>query len=122
MNENLQKALEEILKSSLTAKEFLVSEAPEVIQQLLTYNFVLSICGTLVGIILLVPLYPLWKWAIKLAYEEDECFGIFPVAMYSLVAGIPGLILTFNLEWLKIWLAPKVYLIEYVADLVKENT
>ena len=125
MNENLQKALAEILESALAAKDFMVSETPEVIQQLLTYNFTMSIIQTVCGIIMLFLLIPMWKKAIK--YVNNDSLGdaidvYAPVGLISVCIGAPGSMLLFNLTWLKIWLAPKVYLIEYMANLVKDNT
>jgi hypothetical protein len=45
---------------------------------------------------------------------EYVIWGIWSLATLIIVSA-PGLI---NLDWLKIWLAPKVYLIEYAANLM----
>ena len=46
----------------------------------------------------------------------NKCFIMF-IASIPMIAGI--IIITANLEWLQIIVAPKLYLLEYAADLVK---
>lgn len=54
-------------------------------------------------------------------YDSIMVFGGAPtmvMASVSAAMAIAGMTMV-NLEWLQIWLAPKVYLIEYAANLVK---
>jgi len=49
------------------------------------------------------------------SFYYDICTVFAPI--YCSIIGV--LIIAFNFEWLKIWLAPKLFLIEYAASLVK---
>ena len=61
MNEKLQNQLVEILQSVSTsvgvAKEFMIAELPDVVQQVLSWYTVLSIIENIIGIILLIAMY-----------------------------------------------------------------
>lgn len=131
MNEELQKALGELLNKANngidTAGEFLAAELPEVIQQLLMWHGVYNFVVFCVGVILISSSIPLfvkaakgrlteghWAYA-KSAYDEMSFLGLcafmFSVCGFAIGAAI------INFQWLKIWIAPKVWLLEYAAKL-----
>lgn len=119
MNEELQKAITELFNSAIQAKDFLVGELPDYINQLLMWKAVSSGISMLVFVIACIGLVVANKKIIQHMKESDD-FGMLPPtlmveAMIVMVLGI-GL---FRLDWLKIWIAPKVYLVEYAATLVK---
>lgn len=122
MNEQLQKALVEILESVLSAKVFLTAELPDVISQLLVWNMSMSILETVLGIFILWTIYFATKkyannW--DKIYQKDLDATIVLMGIYDIVMGVAGFCLLFNLKWLQIWLAPKIYLLEYAANLAK---
>lgn len=107
---------------SVTAKsiDFAMQQAPDLIHQLLRYNFIESLIFFSIGIILFAGsigfvIYSINK-VIKKQWSDNYApaliFMIFPIAF-----GFCTVIT--NLDWLKIWLAPKIYLIEYAAHLLK---
>src|SRR3990167_5958060 len=151
MNEEPQKAITELFNSALTAKDFLVGELPDYINQLLLWKSTYSALMMFVGIVFIVGAPILLRNAAierldlikkaKAAYEANEPwirYGSMPTLtsiQYDFCINyggatpvIKGIISFFmlvmgfcfsNLEWLQIWIAPKVWLVEYAASLVK---
>ena len=112
-----------------TAGEFLKGQLPDVLQQLIIYNLVVSLVAFFVGI-LIVTLSPLlfrkaWKF-LSASYPERDSWnmdqkdiGIFCTILCVFAMAVGVLVISLNMGWLKIWLAPKIWLIEYTADLLK---
>ena len=116
MGEKLQETLTEILQGVLSAKDFVLTELPDVVEQLLVWKFCIHLILFSTGIMLVVVSYygakKLW---ISLKGSRDEMCIIFMLIPAS--GGV--LMVCANLKWLQIWLAPKIYLIEYAARLTK---
>lgn len=140
MNEELQIVLTEILNTTLDAKDFIAAELPEVIQQLLMWKMVESL-----AFLLLIPTYifimyklikpyrvpletkedcensPYFEWH---AYSEkpvirESVYAISHITLLSLtsIGGLLTILVKVNITWLQIWIAPKVYLIEYLRGM-----
>ncbi len=113
---------------------FLSEQIPDVIQQLLFWKFAESLAFCFLGICCIVLAFvisrKLHKWGSsviegeKTRYHpnarivyEDHPFPVIgqliPVTLFLI--GLCHL----NINWLKIWLAPKIFLIEYAAALMK---
>lgn len=108
--------------------DFLYEQAPEVIAQLLLWHgvesfvifilyfaiFVGGVYGNVKGILFL-------KKTIGDDWKENPAFWM-PTAFGTIIGQIIMLAVisdNMNLTWLKIWIAPKVYLLEYIANLTK---
>lgn len=134
MNEQLQTALADLITKSIRAiesgGEFLSGQIPDVINQLLlwdmVYYFILFLIGVgicLATVVFNLKQYRYWKWVYRLregTYQDG--LGDHPEIILNLIQLliIPILLTcTLNLNWLKIWLAPKVYLIEYAKTFIK---
>lgn len=131
MNENLQTAVAQIIERSLaavdTAASFLAAEIPDVVQQLLMWHMVKSGVYMALGLALLaaIPLY--WKWWYRNAERNND--GELLDGGATFIGGVAGVVgsaallpsglILINLTWLQIWIAPKVWLIEYAAKLAK---
>lgn len=130
---SLNLALTDLITSTVTgageAKDFLVAEIPDVAQQALlyygVYNFILFLLSLVfiwisIKFIKIVYVDKLeWAWN-QDGYSKGELNLLGFSA--SVIVGISMLILvplSMNLQWLKIWLAPKLWLIEYTASIVK---
>jgi len=121
INEELQKALSEILNKANngidSSGEFLAGELPEVISQLLLWHGVKSAAMCFFGVVFCV----VWVWANKKQYDfakENDLLNN-PLMMFN-VFQLPFVfipLVAFNLVWLQIWIAPKIFLIEYAAKL-----
>jgi len=133
MNEQLQTALAELITSTLQAKEFIVGELPEVVRQLLQWNFLNSLILSVVSVLLLALIAIVCtkvfipKVRESIAYRKgkndiynkpDVFFEWFIFSSAILTLCLPSLFM-FNIQWPQIWIAPKVWLIEYAASLVK---
>ena len=127
MNEQLQGALAQLIEKTLggidAASGFLVAEMPNVIYQLLLWYGVKSLIMT--GIALLsIPVY-LWieKKTFNMSMETGEQEVIVcGWGLAGMLARIPYFIAIYkcaNLDWLQIWIAPKIWLLEYAANLAK---
>lgn len=136
MNDQLQTALANAIGMGIdslnASQDVILGQLPEVVQQLLVWKATLSVVLCLVGIVALALVAwsfkfyrrgepderGLYKESIFFASRGEVDIGVILLAFTQLVLLVLGLALI-NLEWLKIWLAPKIFLIEYVAKLAK---
>jgi len=134
MNENLQDALAGIITKAVegidTATSFLQSEIPDVIVQLLHWNFAVSLIWFIFVPLLIVCAAILFCIVIKRMSSMGPNNNVFeadtPLPFFGCLIAGAFFVVTFgttigkmNLDWLQIWIAPKVWLIEYAAQLVK---
>lgn len=140
MEEQANKILVELLKKASNgidaAVSFSQAQIPDVVHQLLIWSFVHSALFQLAGLLLLIAAIKLPSFA-RTARNNGERWTSFDgrpndgyfissvyydictvfVPIFGSIMGI--LIIAFNFKWLKIWIAPKLFLIEYAASLVK---
>lgn len=126
MNEQLQNTVNEILQKAISAAmagaDFLANQIPDVLQQLLLWNLsqnlaLGAIFATSAGTILTFLYKDVKKcWSDRLTDEV----GAFLIAVFGGMAPMAASCLCF-LNALKIWIAPKVWLLEYAASLVKHS-
>ncbi|HAT2216599.1 TPA: hypothetical protein I8412_003744 [Citrobacter freundii] len=149
MNEQANKILIELLQKAANgidaAVSFSQAQIPDVIHQLLVWNFIHSVIITVMAL-MSIPLV-IWlvkkqlrkvqigtfgnewyswdkgnpKYSATLIWDAkgDLSFLILPLVVFIIIWGASVLSILTNPTWLKIWLAPKLYLIEYAASLVK---
>lgn len=126
MNDQLQKALADIIISASTSiadgVNFLQAQIPDVIYQLLAWQMTLSIIQCVVALLIAILLVYLdvkmYNFYKNSSDKDDMLFfygmlGLLPRLSWLVPIGL------FNLKWLQIWIAPKIFLIEYAATLVK---
>lgn len=132
MNEALQKtvnsALVDLISNATKAKDFLVEQIPDVIQQLLRWNFYKYLTYEILSILWIsVTLYIWLHFADKYikneksksyASEDDYAMVYLLGGMSWAVINVPSFV-NLNITWLQIWIAPKIYLIEYCSNLAK---
>lgn len=130
-NSVLEKSVSMLIEKAMsgvdTATSFLAAEIPDVVQQLLLWNMVKSGAACAFGLLLIV----LWIIAevktFKICKEHDEKhrYDSWFEVYYLTIGSIVRLLLlavvyySINLTWLQIWIAPKVWLIEYAAKMMK---
>ena len=132
MNEELQKALVELLSKANSgidaASGFLVAELPEVIQQLLMWHGIYNFIMMMVAVACISIASTLYVKVIKNLNNKDHwatnstATDFSPSGGLSLILSIVLIIVFFfcmNIEWLQIWIAPKLWLLEYAAQLTK---
>ena len=135
MNEQLQLAVSTLIQTSLNAIDkgtaFLSNQIPEVIQQLLLWKAIASFIEFSFGIFIigglfawLIYQYKYWTTTIETKWETTKqriSGDTGPFVLLNIVCVIPLLYGSscINLIWLQIWIAPKLYLIEYAKDFLK---
>lgn len=121
-NDVLKQAVVDILKTATesitTGVDFLSAQLPEVIHQLLMWKMIESLIGFIVGIGLLIGGLLFVKRAVARECNGDLMLSMLSYLVFFLFCGI--IVPNFaNLNWLQIMVAPKLYLIEYTAELIK---
>lgn len=135
MNEQLQQSLSQILEQAVSGVQagvsLLSAELPDVIHQLLMWKMIESLIWCIGGVAFTVIAI---RWFLKFVGKGKELDAKYKatlthdeqgnLAEWSPVSLIPLVIIvliamnTINITWLQILIAPKVYLIEYAANLV----
>jgi len=124
MNDELQKAVTQLITRSLdgidTGVGFLSAEIPLYIQELLMWKGVFYFIQFITSILVLG--ISLWvatkykKWCQNdILYSEE----VWAAASIQAIVTIIPFVALMNFTWLQIWLAPRVYLVEYAASLAK---
>ena len=128
MNEELANtaniALKGIIDSVTATKNFVLAELPEVVEQLLMYKaFDHSL-----GVVFCLLLSFATAYGLRFVYKkhEDNPRSDWYIALtFGCVFGVPAIILMVYMcfysfsKVIQIWIAPKVYLLEYASELVK---
>ena len=114
MNEQLQNAVATILERAITgidsSVDFMQAELPEVIEQLLMWYAVKGVILTFIGFALMVP----FIFVVRKITSEDIKI------LTGIVSFLGFLIVLSNImEPIQIWIAPKIWLMEYAASIVK---
>ena len=106
-----------ILETLKSSKEFVLAEAPEVVRQLIEYTITIDYIAIGVGVALLILGLSLALYWSRDTYDR-EGFLISGVIMLFL-AIIPLAMGT--TELVKVKTAPKVFVLDYVADLIRPS-
>ena len=124
MNEKIENNIEQILNyihnGIKNAGDFVVEQTPLLVQEILTYNLIFH--GSLVGIgifiaVMLISL-TLYFWP-KINWKDvDQVMILMFGNLFGWATSIV-LILINVFTVIKIIFAPRLYLIEYVSDLIK---
>lgn len=132
-DELIAKGLQELISLYNTGKDFAIEQVPDVIRQLIIYKTAYYGLWLLVGLVMIYISYRMFKFVglvVNRRFETDdklraklgewaEIWGL-PVAG-GIGFGIGGIVvsLTHAFQLLFILTAPKVWLLEYAARLVK---
>lgn len=126
----VDKALAEVIQRAVqgmdSAVQFLSTEIPDVLHQLLLWKFTESLLYFVFGVLQLVlGSCAVYKWAryCLAKYSETrnidwQAGAIFP-SFVAMVVLLIVMVHTVNITWVQILVAPKVYLIEYASRLVQ---
>ncbi|AUR97315.1 TMhelix containing protein [Vibrio phage 1.238.A._10N.261.52.F10] len=134
MNEQLQTAVAEILNRAISgidaSVDFMQAELPDVIHQLLLWYAVQGVITALTGALILYGCYRLVKkpkagkstlvWDYDSHRDTYELGEASPIALFLIIPAFFSLFMVDNIMTsIQIWIAPKIWLMEYAADLVK---
>jgi len=112
MNMKMREAMGNLLQSAASGKDFIVEQLPDTVHQLLIYTFVSELAITIIGLFLIY-----WSCKFALEYKEKSLGGSYIIGFF--IGGVSFVMVVSNLEWIKIWLAPKIFILEYASDLLK---
>lgn len=128
MDEKLQAALAELISKANQgvdgAVSFMSAELPDVIHQLLVWYSVKSAIMFAISMAVLVAWFLAERVAIKWMRSANQDMDDW-VVVYGLMGTLGRVVpltivmFTFSIDWLQIWIAPKIWLIEYAASLAK---
>ena len=118
----LGKFLQSTLDTAEKVGEFAVAQLPELVQQALNwyfaYGLIQFVSGIALAIFAIVADVKMFKSALK-TQSDDVMIGL-----YLIIGMIPRSIAwvtifsLVNFQWLKIWIAPKLWLVEFATKLV----
>ena len=123
-----EQALTRFINTTLDAAEkvgdFAAAELPLLVQEALNWYFayylITFVCGIVLAIVLLIADYKVFKAAREMDKENNDPgatilgWGLIGSFIRFPIWGI-GVGSLVNLQWLKIWIAPKLWLIEFAA-------
>ena len=124
LEQYLAKVGEKVLTVADKGMELAAEQVPDYIQQLLMWYgirqfivFVVSI-AFMIGVV--VAAYKWVKWIRTDGFDEESEFKYILYTIFWLTEAFVFVVAisNINLEWLQIWLAPKVWLIEYAGKLI----
>lgn len=121
-SELLVKMIDFSIQSASDVVEFSKQQIPQVIHELLMWRATNAAIWMLVGIVILIGMWKAFKAinkCVKDTGEDDNYIMHIGTALLAII-GL-GFFLPNLLELLQILVAPKVYLIEYSADLIKKS-
>lgn len=114
-------ALQLATNTAIQTKTFVMEQIPDVVKQLIAYNIAADIFWISLWVIVSgVWGYILKKlWPAKKEYYPDDDPRV-PLVVFSVAIWVIAIIVTLYIgfDLLKLTLAPKVWLIEYMANLV----
>ncbi len=138
LTNELANILRDVATSVGGAKDFMISELPDVVSQLLIWHGLYSAITTLSAIIFILVFtkalikysgqgeliddtdsYNRPRYKTTLTHDSGGDIGPHIMASMCLLGAIPIAFTHINLVWLQIWVAPKVWLIEYASTLIK---
>jgi hypothetical protein len=121
-------ALKSLIESATQTKDFVIDQAPDIINQLLYWKFfenlILGIIPLVLVLISLMIVLICSRDFAKNMYEDDISLKSV-IFIISTVIGVGGLIgfitggFSSLMTALQIYIAPKIFLVEYAAGLVK---
>jgi hypothetical protein len=108
--------LTELLEFSKDAGAFAKEQVPLVLQEYIAWGVASSVVWMLPFLVMLFFIARVWKWALREA-EGSDGFSVAAAIVYTVVM-LPGIIYNL-LDLTKAIVAPRVYLIETLTDLIR---
>ncbi len=139
LEDTANQALMAIIDNAATAKEFILAELPEVVQQLLIWRIADNVLWILYDLAIIATLLwmfskmlPKYKAAFRKGTDDETDFPESEANFWYVAGGVVHFIITAVLffkyaptvirrtgEIIQVSVAPKVYLLEYASSLVQ---
>ena len=122
--EKLDSIMEFVSASASKTTDFVVEQTPLFIQELLAWNFTLSLIWFIFGVMFILLIgVAIWvgkKIYKNVSYSADKDAAVFGTGVICCVLfGLGMGFISNKLDWIKIKVAPRVWLVEYTSNLVK---
>ena len=127
MNEELQQRLVSIMDFLETgvksATEFTVEQTPLLVQEIITWHITMGILSIVGFLLISVISFFFFGWLIKKVCDsdnEDESGGYIFLILVNSTLFVSSFVsvVTYCIPALKAWIAPRLFLIEYVSNLI----
>lgn len=120
----LAQMITESVKATGDALAWAKGQIPDLINQLLVWHFVSSLLIQMICVAYFVAygagIYQICKPGTAMRKSWDDVGAAFGFVLFGFIAFVlVGIVFATSFDWLKIWIAPKLYLVEYAAGLVK---
>ncbi len=118
LQSKLSSILDWVEQTAKSAEQFAVEQTPLYIQELLAWNFWSSLFFFIIGAAFWVLALSRVKFVSSYDYVKDPLPAVAIMSIITLIVGplVGSVVIGSNLEWLQIWVAPRVWLVEYVAS------
>lgn len=120
MNETVKKLVDGLILAIQGTVNFVNVQLPDVVKQLLAYNAAMDWMWIIVGAVFMILATVMIIFSVK-CYKNDNdnpiCLVFGFIAFICLLIGIPMLLCNIP-DLLKIYLAPKLYLLDYLKTLI----
>ncbi len=118
MDKLLQQKLVEIIgelqQAVVSTKDFVLSQLPDIVQQYIHYTIVSDLFWIVVCLaLMIVCIWASFKW-----FDESEDGGILLITVIPFTLSAIAFLVILA-ELLKVWLAPKVFLLQALSGLIK---
>jgi len=108
LNDTLIGMIDDLAKT----KDFVIEQAPDVIQQLLLWRFTISFTLWILCILgTIACIYGIYKT--RDCIDNPEGVGPFILIFSGIIVMVTTVGIFANTAWLKIWIAPKLFLLEF---------
>ena len=120
-NDTVDQFLSSMAETLKNAKDFALEQLPIVAQEILKFNLAMAITWMVVGLIMIVISFIFQIRVVVPTVKEDiDYVPMYIIPSLGYLAG--GLLILLNvMSALKITLAPRVYLLEYMAQLLTHH-
>lgn len=115
----LVKALEKTGNLVDKSVDIVMEQAPILVQEVLHWNFAYNLILFVFAIISFIILIVIDRKAYNYVKNIDDIWLLFPVGVINVFWVMITSITLMNVQWLKIAIAPRLWLIEYTAQLIK---
>ena len=114
----LLKALEASGNMIDKALDIVQTQAPLIVEELLKWNFIYSLSMFIFGILIII-IASIAAWKAGKAIMKSNVEPLVIIVVFGWVGSMAFSLSIINLTWLKIWVAPRIWLLEYAANLIK---
>ncbi len=122
MTTQLQEAfatfLAQVSDGLTSASLFAQEQLPDLIQQILLYKAIISFIAMVLGFLVLFTPILVYRIAKSFSATKEDALAAAGISAIPAFVFGPAIIFC-NLDWLMIWLAPKLYLLTFAKEMLQ---